>query len=146
MQVGINGSFIQPDYGGKHSEGLGVYGTFDFTQHIGIEGDIHFSVRTPTDIAEHSYLLGPRYVFHKKRYHPYAKVLFGLGTFSTQYDAQPNFSYNYGIYDFGGGLDIKATRKINIRAFDFEYQKWPGFAPHALSPYLITIGAAYNFR
>jgi len=146
MQIGVDASYIQPDYGPKSAKGLGIYGTYDLTQHFGVEGNIHFSVWTPSDFAENSYLFGPRYVFHKNRFHPYAKVLFGIATFSTQFDNRPNYLLKYGVYDFGGGLDIKATRRVNIRAIDFEYQKWPNFSPNSLSPYLVTIGAAYNFR
>lgn len=63
--------------------GLTVYGTFDFTRHFGVEGDIHkLSLSRP---GEDSYLFGPRYVFHyRSRYHPYLKFQGGLSRFQTK--------------------------------------------------------------
>ena len=147
LQVGIGGTYAKPVYGNVGIKGPTVYGTFDFTQHIGIEGDIHYaSVFTPTDIGENSYLLGPRVVFHKKRFNPYAKVLFGIGSFNTQFDTSPHTTNYFKMYAFGAGVDVRAGHHINVRAFDFEYQKWPSFYPHGLSPVVMTIGAAYRFN
>lgn len=147
MQIGIAGTYVRPDYGEHYTAGPTIYGTFDFTQHIGIEGDIHIaSIFTPGDIGEDTYLLGPRYVFHHGRYAPYVKGLAGIGIIKYQFDNIPHSSATYIAYALGGGLDIKATRKINVRAFDFEYQQYPGFQPHTLSPYAITIGVAYSFH
>src|SRR5215469_5855741 len=66
IQVGGGISIVQPDYEPKTIYGYSVYGSFDFTPHLGIEGDIHIAnVITPTDIGESSFLLGPRYVFNR---------------------------------------------------------------------------------
>jgi Outer membrane protein beta-barrel domain len=147
VQIGAGWSFTTPDYGQKHTQGVTVYGTLDFTRHWGIEGDVHkTSIVTPSDIGEDSYLLGPRYVFSHNRLRPYAKALFGLGRFVYQYDNMPHAAYTYKIYTFGGGVDVKATEHINIRAFDFEYQKWPGYQPSGLTPLVFTFGAAYAFH
>lgn len=149
LQVGVGYSFAHPDYAQKNIQGYTIYGTFDFTRHIGIEGDIHrVSVITPTDIGQNTYLLGPRYVFHFGRFHPYAKGLVGLGFFSTDYDKGsgiPNSNNHYKMYALGGGLDYTWTRHVNIRAVDFEYQSWPGFGANGLTPYVFTFGAAYRF-
>jgi hypothetical protein len=79
LQIGAAGTFINPDYTQPYLKGISIYGDLDLTQHIGVEGDIHFSVITPDDISENSYLIGPRYKWHHKRFEPYAKVLFGFG-------------------------------------------------------------------
>jgi len=102
--------------------------------------------RGPADIGEDSYLVGPRYVFHYGRFHPYAKALLGIGRFQYQYDTVPHTTYTYKIYAFGGGLDIQATHHINVRAIDLEYQRWPGYPPSGLTPIVGTIGVAYAFR
>ncbi|WP_035347862.1 outer membrane beta-barrel protein [Edaphobacter aggregans] len=147
VQIGAGWSVVSPDYAGKTTQGVSIYGTFDLTPHWGIEGDIHkASMITPSDIGESSYLLGPRYVFRHNRLRPYAKALFGLGRFQYQYDNVPDATYTYKIYAFGGGIDVVTTKHINLRAVDFEYQKWPGFPPNGLSPMVFTFGAAYAFR
>jgi hypothetical protein len=147
LQIGIAGTYVNPDYGEHYTAGPTLYGTLDFTQHIGVEGDIHMaSILTPGDIGEDSYLFGPRYVFHHKRFSPYIKGLAGIGVINFQFDNIPHSSAKYIIYAVGGGLDIKATRHINVRAIDFEYQQWPTFSPHTLSPYAITVGVAYSFH
>jgi hypothetical protein len=120
-------------------KGLSIYGTFDFTRHFGVAGDIHkLSLSKP---GEDSYLFGPRYVFHHNRYHPYLKFQGGLSRFQTTYST----SYTYKIYAFGGGLDYAAPRHINIRAFDIEYQKWLQFPGGGISPIVGTVGVAYAF-
>jgi Outer membrane protein beta-barrel domain len=121
------------------SKGLTVYGTFDVTRHFGVEGDIHkLSLSRP---GEDSYLFGPRYVFHRNRFHPYLKFQGGFGRFQTTY----NTAYSYYIYAFGGGLDYHLTPHINVRAFDLEYQNWPKFPPNGISPIVGTAGVAYAF-
>jgi hypothetical protein len=150
LQLGAGYSYASPDYGQRKIQGYTIYGTFDFTKHWGIEGDIHrISVITPTDIGEDSYLLGPRYVFPVGRFRPYAKGLLGFSRFKTDYDPlsnRPNYANTYKIYSLGGGLDYTLTRHLNIRAVDFEYQKWPGFRTNGLTPYVVTFGAAYSFH
>jgi hypothetical protein len=150
LQLGGGFTFVRPDYGGRVIGGLSIYGDYDFTRHLGVEGDMHFAnLMTPSDISEDSYLIGPRYRFHYGRFTPYAKALFGLGRFGYQ-ALGPNRSqtstYTYGVFSFGGGLDLRATKQLNVRAFDFEYQDWPGFKNNGLSPLVMTIGVAYSFR
>jgi len=114
-------------------------------QHIGVEGDIHYaSIITPDDVGEDSYLIGPRFVFNKKRFAPYAKVLFGVGTLNLQFDTQPHSKTSQFAYAVGAGLDYKLTRSINIRAFDFEYQHWSYLT--GLTPIAMTVGVAYQFH
>jgi Outer membrane protein beta-barrel domain len=146
LQLGVGGSYSSTDYTQKGAEGFSIYGDYNFFRNIGIEGDIHLTnIRVPEDVGESTYLIGPRYVFHYKRFEPYGKVLFGLGRINYQFDYEPHYSASYFTYAFGGGLDVHATRHINVRAFDFEYQKW-NYPPNGLSPYVMTIGAAYTFH
>ncbi|WP_158945177.1 outer membrane beta-barrel protein [Granulicella sp. S190] len=147
IQLGIAGSTISPDYTQPYLKGVTFYGDLDVRQHLGVEGEIHYSVITKDDISENSYLLGPRYKWHHGRFEPYAKVLLGVGRFgfqSGQYPIPATFSY----FQFapGGGLDVRVTRHINVRPFDIEFQKWPGFEPHGLSPIAYTFGVAYTLR
>ena len=148
VQVGAGLSLVQPDYNPASIKGYSIYGDFDFTPHFGIEGDIHkATVITPDDIGESSYLLGPRYVFHHGRFHPYAKALLGLGvfTFEPVYVNSSSSSSTHKMYALGGGLDITVRRRLNVRAIDMEYQRWPGFGASGLTPIAFTVGAAYRF-
>jgi hypothetical protein len=148
IQIGVGGTFASPDYTQKYLKGLSIYGDFDFAHHIGVEGDIHFaSIIAPEDIGENTYLLGPRFTFRHGRFDAYGKGLLGIGQFQFQQGTYGNGSSStYGVYALGGGLDIRATHHINVRAIDFEYQKWPHFYPNGLTPYVTTIGVAYVLR
>ena len=148
IQVGAGVTMVAPDYEPKNIFGYSIYGTFDFTRHLGIEGDIHMATLiTPTDIGESSYLLGPRYAFTKGRFRPYAKALLGVGVFTFQpvYANSKSSSSSHKMYALGGGVDYTAKRRLNIRVVDIEYQRWPGFGPSGLTPLVLTIGGAYNF-
>jgi hypothetical protein len=148
LQIGGGVTYARPDYD-RPIKGLTIYGDYDFTKHFGIEGDIHFvNLITPGDIGETSYLLGPRYRRQYGRFTPYAKGMLGIGRFQYQYPSQYKkaSAYTYKIYALGGGLDLRATRHINVRAFDFEYQGWPGYGKHGLTPIVMTVGVAYSFR
>ncbi len=146
IQLGIGWSFASPDFGHRKIQGLSIFGDYNLTRHWSVEGDIHLDrIITPTDISLDSYLIGPRYVLYLNRLQPYAKFLGGVGRFGTDYDRRPNGTYTYGVFAAGGGIDVRATRNLNIRAFDFEYQKWPGFRDGGLSPMVYTFGVAYRF-
>ena len=146
-QIGAGWSIASPDYSPQKIQGLSIYGTFDLTNHWGIEGDVHrISLITPADIGQDSYLVGPRYVFHHNRIHPYAKALIGLGRFQYLYDYTPHYYYTYKIYSLGGGVDFQARNHINVRVVDLEYQKWPGFPANGITPLVLTFGVAYAFR
>jgi hypothetical protein len=114
---------------------------------LGVEGLIHYSVNTPQDISENSYVIGPRYIFRQKHFDLYGKALFGVGHFGFQQGsyANPNTA-TYFEMAFGGGIDVHVTPHINIRAIDFEAQKWPGFHPNPLSPWGGTVGVSYVFH
>ena len=146
-QIGAGWSIANGDYSPHKIQGLSIYGTYNFTRHWGIEGDIHrASSITPADIGEDSYLIGPRYSLRYNRIQPYAKALFGLGRFKYNYKDAPHTAYTYKIYAFGGGVDIALTRLLNLRVVDFEYQQWPGYPPDGLAPKVWTFGAAYTFH
>ena len=147
IQLGAGGMFASPDYGTSIYRDLTFYGDFDFSQHLGAEFDIHFATNTPQDESEDTYMIGPRYTVRHKKFGAYGKALFGLGRFGFQSGSfsQP-YTDSYFVYSLGGGVEYQATHHINVRAFDAEFQKWPGFPPHGLSPIVYTIGVAYVFH
>jgi hypothetical protein len=94
------------------------------------------------DIYEDNYLIGPRVPIHEtRRYKPYAKALVGLAKMNFQY----NFAYgHFTDLALGGGVDIPMTRKISVRAIDFEYQLWPDWVNGTLKPYGASVGVSYT--
>ena len=148
IQVGGGYTIASPDYAPSHIGGITVYGTYDFFRGIGVEGTMHFiTLHTPSDVGETTYLIGPRYVYPiKQRVRVYAKVLGGLGKFQFQAGDVyfPQSEATYGVLALGGGVDVRVHRHINIRAIDFEAQKWLNFQPHTLSPLVFTFGVAYT--
>jgi hypothetical protein len=147
VQIGVGASFAKPDFTDAAIKGISLYGSVDFGRHLGIDGEVHdIKLFTPRDVGESSYLLGLRYGITEGRLYPYAKVLAGLGSFSFQKGYFPsNSASTHRMYALGGGLDFRANRNINIRVIDFEFQRWPGFGPHGLTPLVATFGLAYAF-
>ena len=148
LQAGGGYTVALPDYAQRNIQGGSGYITFDPMFHFGVEADIHYiSLITPTDIAENTFEVGPRYVYHWKHYAPYAKFLLGRGDLVIQ-ESQDNsgaYSGNYFMYSAGAGVDVNVSRHLAVRAFDVEYQRWPKLG-HGLSPVVFTVGVAYRFR
>jgi len=146
-QVGGTVSLAKPDYANKNVKGFTLFGDVDLTQHFGVELEYHdVNIITPYDVGETSLLFNVRYKYAKGKFHPYVKVGAGLGDLKFQegYYFAASSSSSHGMFALGGGLDYAISRKISIRAIDFEYQKW-SYQPHGLTPWVGSIGAAYNF-
>lgn len=140
----------EDEYPGKHLQGLTLYGTFDLNNHIGVEGNVHLAslFKSYFDYKETSYDAGIRWAWHKRKFTPYAKGLVGFGHATAPTPEQivgGSTPGTYFLFGLGGGLDYGLTEKINLRV-DFEYQRWPNFPPHGLTPPLLNVGAAYRFR
>ncbi len=150
LSVGALGSVLQPDI--SNNNGIGAspnrvygYGTYvdlRLSRWIQFEAEGRWS---RADIngqgnAEDTYLAGPRipiHVFHKMHATPYAKFLVGWGRNTTFLDPPWAFTMAY-----GGGLDLRLTKHITLRAVDFEYQQWRT-AP-TLFPYEGSVGLSYR--
>ena len=144
IQAGVGYLFLKPDYVETNIQGISFWGDYDFFKFIGVEASVHLgNIITPSDLNENSYMIGPRFVYRKHKITGYAKFIFGRATITNTYF---NLSSSYNAYAFGGGAEYKISHKINIRAIDFEYQQWPDFEPHTLSPIAITVGASYIIR
>jgi hypothetical protein len=148
LQIGVGPTYAKPDYGQDAIKGVSGWADFDFSTHVGVEAAIHYvAFITPTDLAENSYVIGPRFSLNYGRISPYAKAVVGIGSLVIQEEADNHGRGNgsYLIYAGGGGIDIRATRHIVVRAIDFEYQEWPGLG-NGLTPLVATVGLAYRFR
>ena len=153
INVGVLGSAFQPDYmgglvaqtGPQRLYGPGAYVDVKLTRWVQIEAEARWLRMNPyLNIREDNYLLGPRLPIERLRYRratPYAKLLVGFG--------EMNFAYNarwgrFADIAYGGGVDVKLTKKISIRAIDFEYQQWPQWLSSSLSPYGASVGVSYK--
>jgi Outer membrane protein beta-barrel domain len=148
LQVGAGFTYAEPDYGQKSIKGASAFADFDFGLHFGVEADVHYiAFITPLDLAENTYLIGPRIILPYGRFKFYGKALAGYGDLVIQ-EQQDNIGRRDGFYFAwagGGGLDIRVNNRITIRAIDVESQRWPNYG-NGLSPTVYTVGAAYNIR
>jgi hypothetical protein len=151
-QVGVAYSIANEDeYPGKHVQGMTFYGTLDLNNHLGVEGDVHLDsiFKSYFQYTESSYDVGLRWTQHYRKFAPYGKGMVGLG---HSYAPAPNQIVGgntpgtYFLFAAGGGLDYYLTDKINVRVVDFEYQRWPNFPPHGLTPPIFSFGVAYRLR
>lgn len=159
VNAGLLGSVFQPDYkgGGVAATGPyrlygdGAYVDVKLTRWVQIEAEARWlRFNSYLNIRQDNYLVGPRLPIEQLRFRratPYAKVLIGYG--------RMNFEYNsaYGRFTdiaYGGGVDVKLTKRITIRAIDLEYQQWlewpniPGSPNTTLSPYGGSVGVSYK--
>lgn len=145
LQVGGGVTYSNPDYGKNSLKGISGFVDYDVRPHLGVEATIHYNeIITPDDLAEKSYLIGPRLMLPRGRYTLYGKALVGLGSLvflPPTYAGAQNSSYF--AYSLGGGLDIRVKNHIVIRAVDFEMQHWSYLT--GLTPTVVTVGAAYRF-
>ena len=159
VNVGVMGSAFQPDYSGgavaktspNRLYGPGAYVDLKLTRYLQFEAEARWlRMNSYLDIREDNYLIGPRLPIEKLRFWratPYAKVLVGRSRMNFEYDGAYG---HYAEIAYGGGVDVKLTKKITIRAIDFEYQKWlgwpniSGYPNSPLSPYGASVGVSYK--
>jgi opacity protein-like surface antigen len=153
LQIGAMFNYGNSDYRPQNFKGYGFYTTFDFKYHIGIEGEFH-QLNDPNsteNIYERTYEIGPRYVLHYGKFHPYGKILFGRGIFNypnlvdQSGNLTPTANIAYNILAGGLGVDYRVVPAMNVRV-DYEFQQWLNFPPNGLSPKLLGIGVAYHFH
>jgi hypothetical protein len=160
INAGGEVSGFQPDYTGlgvpEHASfhglmaGIGTYVDVKITPWVQFEAEGRWMrFNKPVGIYEDNYLIGPRLPIYKLRFGPvtpYAKVLIGYGKL--------NFENNdgwgrYTALAYGGGLDIKAGKRLTLRMPDFEFQQWPDWTEGyrnqtTLYPYGLSVGVSYR--
>jgi hypothetical protein len=153
-------SGFQPDYTGfgvpeqapfsQYLYGIGTFVDVKITPWVQIEAEGRWLRFNQVDgIHEDNYLIGPRLPIYKAHFWkatPYAKVLIGYGKLNFE---DGNGYGRYTDIAYGGGLDIKMTRRINLRLPDFEYQQWPKWTEgtgkdSTLFPYGLSVGVSYR--
>jgi opacity protein-like surface antigen len=145
ITAGGMASIFQPDYAGggvpEASDyplvGVGAYVDVTFSRWVQLEAEARWQrFNQYLDINEDNYLIGPRVPIRRiGRATPYAKVLFGFGDGSFVSGRVSSFAY-------GGGVDYKLTKRITVRAIDFEYQQWR--VTPTLHPYGASMGIGYR--
>jgi hypothetical protein len=138
LSAGGTASGYSLGYGEQKLLGVSAFVDVDGRRHLGVEGEARWLIYHQTN-EEHAttYTIGPRYSMYFGRFQPYVKGLVGLGQF--------NYPYNLGkdndlVVAPGGGVDFRLSRRIRLRAVDFEYQLWPQFHYGLMSSYGLSTG------
>ncbi len=94
--------------------------TADFSGHYGTEQAGPILVKQDA----HSFLFGPRYSFRGKRFTPFVYTLLGATRFheSATVSGQRLSASDTGFSSaLGGGLDVKVSDRVAVRAFQIDY-------------------------
>jgi hypothetical protein len=145
LTAGGFGSMYQPDYAGNgiaqsspnYLFGPGAYVDYTASRWVGAEFEGRWlRFNEYLGVNEDTYLLGPKVPIGTfKGFTPYGKVLVGIGGGSY-------LSGHSTVLAYGGGVDYRLTKRLSVRAFDFEYQQWL-LNPH-LYPWGGSVGIGYR--
>jgi hypothetical protein len=123
--------------------GVGAYVDVKLSRWVQIEAEGRWlRFHQYVGVNQDNYLIGPKVsIFRPGRTTAYVKALggysnmvFGTGVGNGQFTSLA----------FGGGLDWRLTKRISLRAADFEYQYWPEWGNSSLSPYGASMGIGYR--
>jgi opacity protein-like surface antigen len=122
--------------------GVGAYVDVRFSRWVQLEAEGRWQRFNQYDgIHQDNYLAGPRIPIHRIwKGTVYGKALVGL----SQMSCAGCRSGHYTDFAFGGGMDMKLTKRLSFRAVDAEYQYYPNFGTSALSPYGVSMGIGYK--
>ncbi len=151
LWVGVEGSSFNPDYNkvAGRLDGVGFYGDYFFTRHVGLEGEIRLlDLNKPEGETEKTFLIGPTVnAYSYRNFTAYAKVLAGVGTINYANDI------GYGSYftvAIGGGVEYQIRPRVKIRG-EYEYEAFPsapgfpGQSSNGLTPSGLSGGVSYRF-
>jgi opacity protein-like surface antigen len=159
INAGGEASVFQSDYAGfgipqsspDALYGLGAFVDVKFKPWAQVEAEGRWSrFNQLAGIYEDNYLIGPRlpiYKAHIWRATPYVKVLVGFSKLNFENN---NGWGRYTSLAYGGGLDIKMTKRLTARLPDFEYQQWLNWSEggtaktYNLLPYGVSVGVSYR--
>jgi opacity protein-like surface antigen len=160
------GSIFQPDFKGNWTPtnnqwiptaeasdwaliGIGAYVDVKFSRWLQFEGEARFSrFNQYQNIHQDNYLVGPRIPIHRYgRFTPYAKALVGITSMDmgpNPNDAGPDPTGRFLTIAYGGGVDMKLTKRFTLRPVDVEYQQVPSWFGSSVSPYGASVGIGYK--
>jgi opacity protein-like surface antigen len=144
----LNGN---PEYGPSRNSGEAFGANFiKYLPHAispSIEG--RYNRTSGTYVNENTFLGGVRIqydAFSRFRFHPYGDFLIGTGSIHFNTSATGYTSDNSTVEDFGGGVDIDLTHRVQLKA-DYQYQHWKlGQETDPFTPNLLLIGVTYQFH
>ncbi len=138
-------SGFNSDDGNDYLLGGGTYVDVHFTHWFQLEGEARWlRFNQLGGENQDNYLVGPRVPLARfgRKGQIYGKALVGYGRMTFPYD------YGYGSFTalaFGETVEYRLTRKITLRALDFEWQDWPKWISNqSLRPYGISVGVGYR--
>ena len=147
IHAGAEASAFQPDYAGNGAAGtspnrlfgIGAFADVHLSRWVQIEGEGRWLRFNEFDnIGQNTYMIGPKVpIIDFHRWTPYGKFLFGWGSGSGNWLAGRATAFAY-----GGGVEYSWTRRLTIRAFDFEEQDW--HTNPTLHPYGASAGISYR--
>ena len=138
LSAGAMGSGYSIQYGQRTMAGIAAFVDADTKRRFGIEAEGRWlEYHQTANVHAETYSIGGRYHFDVGRFSPYGKGLVGAGDFNFPY----NYAYGrYLVITAGGGLDFHWTRRITVRAVDFEYQDWPNFTFGNMNSFGVNAG------
>lgn len=144
----------------ENNFGPGVFVDLRLTHWVQLEAEARFlpftrngNVQGLAQDSEDTYLVGPRLPVHRfGKSTVYAKALFGVGVFPGANNSTVNVNQfpPYTVLAYGGGVDYKISKRLSLRAIDFEYQQWLGVAnpnwtqQSSILPYGVSSGISYR--
>jgi hypothetical protein len=147
LAAGAGASAFQEDYGRQVISGAWVFVDMNPTWRYGLEAEARgLSFHTSEQVTEANYLAGVRVQLWKpgSRFQLYGKFLAGAGHINLPFNFESGYTLALAP---GAGVDIHINDRWSIRAADFEYQLWPGFASFGqLKPYGVSVGLRYRIN
>ena len=144
LDLGVNASYSDTDYGLARGNILvGAFVTFT-ARRFGVEANGSYTAEARNGIHENTLLVGPRYnVIDRRLLVAYVKASYGGGHFSGDPTNVAANTHTFFVQSYGGGIDLHATKHINVRLIDAEFQFW-NFPPNNLAPYNLTSGVSFR--
>lgn len=119
--VGLNGFDLSAT--GYVTKRFGLTG--DFSGHFKTETVTFFNQPTKSEMRDFNFLGGPQFkYFNSSRATPFVRALFGASRHRqkvTNILASATDDYTAFAMALGGGLDVRATKHVDIRLFQIEY-------------------------
>jgi opacity protein-like surface antigen len=163
LSVGGMASAFQPDFAGEWQYpctpdscypaaqgsqalfGAGAYVDLKLNRWLQVEAEGRWQRwHQYAGIHQDNYLIGPKLPLRRfGRATVYGKTLFGFSRMDFGYFSGYGHG-NFSDFAFGGGMDVKLTKRLTLRPVDFEYQYWPWWGNSSISPYGASVGVSYK--
>jgi hypothetical protein len=123
--------------------GVGAYVDVKLARWVQFEAEGRWQRFNKFDgISQDNYLIGPRLpLYHFWKAEVYGKALGGVS--KMHFDTYGDHG-SFTSFAFGGGMDVKLTKRLSWRAADFEYQYWPWWGNSTIAPYGASMGLGYK--